>query len=162
MVCAVLRLARFNVDNSPDASSHKRFRGLPSPGAAGCLASLAILRGELPSKLSQHLGDISPDMVERLVEIWAPVGGLLVALLMVSNIPYPHVTKQVLRGRRHFGHLIEVVLVGFIILLARELALILAFWVYALGLPVRWFVLRQLRRHGRAVPSLHDGLPRPH
>src|SRR5262249_4385625 len=43
MVCAVLRLARFNVENSTDAASHKRFRGLPSPGAAGCLASLAIL-----------------------------------------------------------------------------------------------------------------------
>jgi len=45
MMCAVLRLARFNVENSPDPVSHKRFKGLPSPAAAGCVASLAILRG---------------------------------------------------------------------------------------------------------------------
>jgi len=52
LMCAVLRLARFNIENSPDPASHKRFRGLPSPGAAGCLASLAILCGELPGKLA--------------------------------------------------------------------------------------------------------------
>ena len=37
MVCALLRLARFNLENSPDPNSHKRFKGLPSPAAAGCL-----------------------------------------------------------------------------------------------------------------------------
>jgi CDP-diacylglycerol--serine O-phosphatidyltransferase len=160
MVCAVLRLARFNVDNTPDPASHKRFRGLPSPGAAGCLASLAILRGELPAKLSQHLGDFNPDVVQRLVESWALLGALGVALLMVSRIPYPHVTKQMLRGRKHFGQLIEVILVGFIILVARELALVLIFWVYALAMPVRYVVLRELRRRGPGVPSLDDMRPR--
>jgi CDP-diacylglycerol--serine O-phosphatidyltransferase len=160
MVCAVLRLARFNVDNTPDPASHRRFRGLPSPGAAGCLASLAILRGELPAKLSQHWADFNPDTLQRLIESWAPLGGLLVALLMVSRIPYPHVTKQVLRGRRHFSHLIQVILLVFIILLARELALLLIFWVYALALPARYFVLRQVRRHGLGVPTLDDGLRR--
>src|SRR5207248_10579303 len=100
----------------------------PSPGAAGCLASLAVLRGELPAKLTQHVADLDPDLVRRGVEVWAPVGALTVALLMVSRVPYPHVTKQVLRGRRHFSHLIQVILVGFIIMLVRELALVLLFW----------------------------------
>ena len=50
MVCAILRLARFNVQNSPDPASHKRFKGLPSPGAAGCVASLAIMRSGVPSE----------------------------------------------------------------------------------------------------------------
>src|SRR5947209_17271630 len=93
MVCAVLRLARFNVENTPDPASHKRFRGLPSPGAAGCLASLAVLRGELPGKLALYWNDFDPEMlrllVQRWVEVWAPLGALLVALLMVSRIPYP-------------------------------------------------------------------------
>src|SRR5207244_2409958 len=31
LVCAILRLARFNVENSPDPASHRRFKGLPSP-----------------------------------------------------------------------------------------------------------------------------------
>src|SRR5438874_7776336 len=86
MACAILRLARFNVENSPDPAAHKRFRGLPSPGAAGCIASLAILRGQLPDRLVQALPDIDPvvahQVVDRLVEVIAPVGALLVALLM--------------------------------------------------------------------------------
>jgi CDP-diacylglycerol--serine O-phosphatidyltransferase len=156
MVCAVLRLARFNVENTPDPAAHKRFRGLPSPGAAGCLASLAILRGELPTRLSQHLTDFNPDLLQRIVESWALLGALVVALLMVSRIPYPHATKQLVRGRRHFGHLIEVILAALIVLLVREVALVLIFWTYALFMPLRYLVLRQLRRRGVPVPSLDD------
>ena len=165
MVCAILRLARFNVDNTPDPAAHKRFRGLPSPGAAGCLASLAILRGELPGKLVQYWSDFEPDavrqMVQRLVEGFAPLGGLVIALLMVSVVPYPHVTKQVLRGRRHLGHLIQVLLVAFIILLVRELALVLLFWIYALGVPLRYVILKNLRpQRELPTPRLDDPLPR--
>ena len=65
---------------------------------------------------------------------------------MVSRIPYPHVTKQVLRGRRHIGHLIQVLLVVLIIFLVRELALALLFWIYALGIPIRYAVLRSLKK----------------
>jgi CDP-diacylglycerol--serine O-phosphatidyltransferase len=161
MVCAILRLARFNVDNTPDPASHKRFRGLPSPGAAGCLASLAILRGMLPPKLVIPGGDIDIEtahlLVDRFVEVVAPIGALVVALLMVSAIPYPHVTKQVLRGKRHLGHLIQVLLAGFIILLIPELALVLLFWIYALGVPLRYLVLRSLKK--APVPQLDDVRP---
>jgi len=99
-------------------------------------------------------------MVQRLVESWALLGSLVVALLMVSRIPYPHLTKKLLAGRRHFGHIVEIILAGFIILLAREVALVLIFWAYALAMPVRYAILRQLRRRGVAVPSLDDLLPR--
>lgn len=164
MVCAILRLARFNVENTPDPASHKRFRGLPSPGAAGCLASLAILRGELPGKLVQYWPDVEPEivrqMVQRLVESFAPLGALVVALLMVSLIPYPHVTKQVLRGRRQLGHLVQVLVAALIIVLVRELALALLFWVYSLGVPLRYLLLHSLRRDEVPAPRLHDGMPR--
>jgi CDP-diacylglycerol--serine O-phosphatidyltransferase len=167
VVCAFLRLARFNIENTPDPASHKRFRGLPSPGAAGCLASLAILCGELPGKLAhlrnelaQYWPALDPDNVRRLVEVWAPLGALAIALLMVSRVPYPHVTKQILRGRRHFSHLIQVILVAFIILLIRELALVLLFWIYALGIPVRYLILRHLRRTAVPAPTLDESLPR--
>jgi CDP-diacylglycerol--serine O-phosphatidyltransferase len=160
LVCAVLRLARFNVENTPEPASHKRFRGLPSPAAAGCIASLAILRGELPAKLVLLASDVDPDSVRRWVEVWSPLGAFVVALLMVSRIPYPHVTKQFLRGRRHFGHLVEVILAAFLILLARELALVLVFWIYALGIALRYAVNRNLRQKGLPAPSIDDGLPR--
>jgi CDP-diacylglycerol--serine O-phosphatidyltransferase len=164
MVCAILRLARFNVENTPDPASHKRFRGLPSPGAAGCVASLAVLRGELPAKLAMHWGRSDFEglalSVQQSVEVWAPIGTLLVALLMVSRIPYPHVTKQVLRGRRHVSHLIQVILVVFIIVLVRELALALLFWIYALGIPLRYTLVKHLRKSALTPPGLDE--PRPH
>ncbi|MCI0455943.1 MAG: CDP-diacylglycerol--serine O-phosphatidyltransferase [Gemmataceae bacterium] len=165
MVCAVLRLARFNVENTPDPASHKRFRGLPSPGAAGCIASLAILRGELPSKLALYWAEVDAESlrlsVQRLVEIWAPLGALVVALLMVSRIPYPHATKQLLRGRKHFSHLVQVILAGFLIILFREMALAALFWGYALAMPVRYVLLRKLRKGSLPAPSLDD-VVRPH
>src|SRR5262245_20169188 len=37
--CVVLRLARFNVQTTLDEKSHRFFKGLPSPGGAGCIAS---------------------------------------------------------------------------------------------------------------------------
>jgi CDP-diacylglycerol--serine O-phosphatidyltransferase len=153
MVCAILRLARFNVENSPDPSSHKRFRGLPSPGAAGCVASLAILRGQL-----FRWPGLDAGMVHGLIEVWVAVGTLLVAVLMVSNIPFPHVTKQIFRGRRHFNHLVEVILFGFGIVVLQELALVLLFWGYALGIVVRYAWLRSRR------PAPMSGLDdlRPH
>src|SRR5262249_10584568 len=127
-----------------------RFRGLPSPGAAGCLASLAILRGAFPGPLAQLVESANPpqlhDAVSRGVEVVAPVGAMVVALLMVSRIPYPHVTKKVLRGRRHLGHLIQILLAAFIILLVRELALVVLFWAYALAMPVRYALIKNLRR----------------
>jgi CDP-diacylglycerol--serine O-phosphatidyltransferase len=160
LACAVLRLARFNVETSPDPASHKRFRGLPSPGAAGCLASLAILRGGFPERLSQVWVGIDPEpareLTARLVEVFSPLGALVIALLMVSKVPYPHATKQIFRGRRNLSHLIQVLLGVFIILLMRELALLLIFWIYALALPVRFMIVKNLRRD-QLTP---DALPR--
>jgi CDP-diacylglycerol--serine O-phosphatidyltransferase len=147
MVCAVLRLARFNVENSPDPASHKRFKGLPSPAAAGCVVSLAILR----SQSATEWAGFDPDVVARVVRLWAPLGGLLVALLMVSRVSYPHLTKQVLGGRRRFGYLVRILMAGFVLALARELSVVLLFWGYALTFLGRYLVLRA-RRVEPAVP----------
>jgi CDP-diacylglycerol--serine O-phosphatidyltransferase len=158
MLCALLRLARFNVENTPEPSGHKRFRGLPSPAAAGCLASLAILRG---GELVARSPSVDPALFRTGVELTATLGALAVALLMVSRIPYPHLTKRILRGRRHFTHLVEVILAGLVIWLAREVALVLMFWVYCLGIPIRHTWSRGSRREIRPAPAgLDDGLPR--
>jgi CDP-diacylglycerol--serine O-phosphatidyltransferase len=161
MACAVLRLARFNVDNTPDPANHKRFRGLPSPGAAGCLASLAIMRGGFPDHLAQVWAGLDAaatrDLIIRMVEVLSPVGALIVALLMVSNVPYPHVTKQIFRGRRNLGHLIQVLLGVLIIVLMRELSVFLIFWSYALALPLRHALVQNMRREQLPTP---DGMPR--
>jgi CDP-diacylglycerol--serine O-phosphatidyltransferase len=162
MVCAILRLARFNVETTTDPSASKRFRGLPSPGAAGCLASLAILRGELAGRSplldAFHL---EAGVVRAWIELWALGGTLAVALLMVSRVPYPHLTKQILRGRRPFRHLIQVIVAGFLLVLIRDLALVLLFWIYALGIPLRYAWGRNLQHNTNPLPAtgLDERLP---
>ncbi len=164
MVCTILRLARFNVDNTPDPAAHKRFRGLPSPGAAGCIASLAVLRGEFPAKLAQYWGEADLEstraIIHRLVEVISPLGALMVALLMVSILPYPHVTKQWLRRRRHVWHLIQLLLAAFLVVLMRELALAAVFWGYALGVPLWQVIVRNVLKESPSPPRLEDGLQR--
>ncbi len=103
--CAALRLARFNVETSED-DDHMHFQGLPSPAAAASIAGFAILFYELRrsgAPLMYH------EEIDRAVQMGLPVFALLVALLMVSRIPYPHIVNQVLRGQRSFGHVVLLV-----------------------------------------------------
>lgn len=158
MVCAILRLARFNVESVVDPSGGKRFRGLPSPGAAGCLASLAILRSE-----AGNLGSmVDAEHLRVVIMVWSTLGALLVALLMVSRVPYPHVTKQVLRGKRHFSHLVQLIVIAFFVFIIQKFAAVLIFWIYGLGIPARYFILRSLRREkfpAAPTPETNQGFP---
>lgn len=160
--CTALRLARFNVANDVDASSHKRFRGLPSPGAAGCVAALAILRGEFSQTLASPWVGIDRDLarayLERALEIVSPLCALVVALLMVSNVSYPHVTGKIFRGKKHIGHLIQVLLAAFILVMFRSLAPLLVFWIYAFIFPMRALVVKNLRTEPE-TPRMDE--PRP-
>jgi CDP-diacylglycerol--serine O-phosphatidyltransferase len=127
MVCTILRLARYNVVETADqGGGGKKFRGLPSPAAAGCIASLAVLRGGV----TQRWPEVDPGMLRQVIEAWATLGAFVVALLMVSRVPYPHMTKQILRGRRHFDHLVVLVVVVGVIALIQEFALAVIFWGY--------------------------------
>jgi CDP-diacylglycerol--serine O-phosphatidyltransferase len=151
MACTVLRLARYNVENAPDPASHKRFKGLPSPAAAGCVASLALLRAELPTVIV----GLNEAAVHYYVTAWAPFGTLAVALLMVSRFPYPHFTNQILRGRRSFRFVVQIVLLVFLLALTREIGIFLAFWGYALQAPLRHTLFRKQRAR---VPAANHGL----
>lgn len=156
--CTALRLARFNVENNPDPSSHKRFRGLPSPGAAGCIAALAVMRGELAEVLALRFGaainlEHARGAITEIVQIASPIGALVVALLMVSNVPYPHITGKIFRGKKHIGHVIQVLLATFILLMFRSLAPLLVFWVYAFIFPLRSILVRNLRTEPETPPS---------
>ena len=74
--------------------------------------------------------------------------------LMVSAVPYPHVTKQMLRGRRHFNHLVELIFIGCLVVVMHQFALVVMFWVYALGVPLRYAIVRGLRRQSRNLDEL--------
>jgi phosphatidylserine synthase len=80
------------------------------------------------------------------------LGGLVVALLMVSQVPYPHLTKQVLRGRRHFNHVITLVLVVFFIAVVKHMAVAVGFWGYAVYFMLRASLVRAVRHEPLMVP----------
>jgi CDP-diacylglycerol---serine O-phosphatidyltransferase len=150
LVCAVLRLARFNLENVVEQPIARRFKGLPSPGAAGCLAGLVIVRSQLGGLITDRV--IDPQLVGAMLRAWTPVGGLVVALLMVSRFSYPHLTKNLLRGRHDFALLVEIILVLAVMFLSPVLTVFLLFWVYALQTPVRSLLIWGGRR-GKKIPT---------
>jgi CDP-diacylglycerol---serine O-phosphatidyltransferase len=151
MACTILRLARFNLESTTDPASHKRFKGLPSPAAAGCVASLLVLRSG-----SGHWLEIDPYLLARFIKMAGPIGGLVAALLMVSRLSYPHFTNQMLRGRRPFRVLIQALLLLFIIALLPAIAFFLSFWLYALYSPIRYLFGLGSRRSKGMAPERSD------
>jgi CDP-diacylglycerol--serine O-phosphatidyltransferase len=106
MACAVLRLARFNVETS----DHAWFSGLPSPAAAATIASLAMIVANEPSlMLPQAVRDYLPDEegLLRAVRNAVPIMAVVLAALMVSRIRYPHLVYQWLHSKRHFQHVAQ-------------------------------------------------------
>lgn len=100
--CAALRLARFNVETGEE-DDHLHFSGLPSPAAAASIAGFAILFYEL-----RREGNILAysGAIDQAVQYLLPPFAVVVALLMVSRIPYPHVVNQAFRGQRGMGHIV--------------------------------------------------------
>jgi len=129
LCCAALRLARFTVEATAEEAKHEGFRGLPAPGAAGGVVSIIFLHDHLV------VDRVWPRTADVLA--WAlPVCTILIALLMVSRIPFTHVVSSFLR-RRPFGHVIALLLpVPFIVLYPEQVAVGLA-WSFIASGPVR-------------------------
>jgi len=146
IACTAIRLARFNVENEENEMAHMSFVGLPSPGAAGVIVSLVIFhQQEVP-----HLN--------YLVYL-LPFITLAVAILMVSQVRYPHVLNVYLTGKKPFGHLIWIL---FLLGLAAEhlpAALLLSFVSFAGGSVVKWLYAKAVSRRGRAALPAADLTP---
>jgi CDP-diacylglycerol---serine O-phosphatidyltransferase len=135
-LCALLRLARFNVETDED-DSHNYFSGLPSPAAAATVASFPIALNELREKATapNGAGHSIAEWLLPLIYMLLPLITLAVAMLMVSRFKYAHVFNQV-RGQRSRIHLIQILVLLFIIFLLRE-AMPLLFCVFAFTPPAR-------------------------
>lgn len=128
--CAALRLARFNVETNDD-DDHLYFSGLPSPAAAAVVAGFAIMF----YALRQDTNTLK-EWIDAVLQWILPFFGLLVALLMVSRIRYPHITNRVLRGQRSFGHVVAVVFFFVAIVLLGGYALPIAACTFVLYGPI--------------------------
>lgn len=127
---AVLRLARFNVETGEE-DSHESFSGLPSPAAAGTVASFAIAYPEF-----LEMKWFSPN-ADYLVRMGLPFITLAVACLMVSRIRYPHVFNQLFRGRKNYHHMLQLIVTIAVVVVVKEMAIPLIFCAFAFGAPLR-------------------------
>lgn len=143
--CAALRLARFNVE-SDDNDDHMSFAGLPTPAAAAAIASFAILSYTLRNEENIDLHAQFP-VYDWWMQRLLPLFAVVIAILMVSRIPYPHPLTQLVRGQRSFAHIVAIVFAVVAILIVRGYAVPLLCVLFVLIPPVRygWEVARHRR-----------------
>ncbi len=140
--CAIIRLARFNVENEEDETAHMSFVGLPTPAAAGTVVSLVIFHQEI---VLPAVGGVYGAFDHTLVYT-LPFAVFGMGVLMVSRIRYPHILNVYLKGRKPFDHLIRAILFLGVIVWNRQAALAVIFCLFTSGSFVRWVYLRVLRK----------------
>ncbi|MFA5240100.1 MAG: phosphatidylcholine/phosphatidylserine synthase [Phycisphaerae bacterium] len=143
--CAAIRLARFNVENEEDESSHMSFMGLPTPAAAGVVVSLVIFHQETLLELSAGSSRLYI-VCEDVVMYGLPIMVLGVAVLMVSRIRYPHILNQYIKGKKPFAHLIRAMLFLALVIWSRQVALVLIFCGFAASGFSKWFYYKIIHR----------------
>jgi CDP-diacylglycerol--serine O-phosphatidyltransferase len=92
-LCGGLRLARFNAVANAGEGSKKFFQGLPTPAAAGFLASFVLLY----EIVEQGKNVKTLDFLMGVIPMIAGLGPFLMialAFLMVSNVPYGAFKQQ--------------------------------------------------------------------
>jgi CDP-diacylglycerol--serine O-phosphatidyltransferase len=72
--------------------------------------------------------------MQRLV----PLLSIVIAVLMVSRIPYPHPLTQFLRGQRSFAQVVAIVFSLMAILIVRNYAIPLLCVLFVFASPVRF------------------------
>ena len=133
--CAALRLARFDVESADD-DDHMHFSGLPSPAAAGAIAGFAIMFYTLRTRDENVL--MFAGEIDRVLQYMLPFFTVVVALLMVSRIPYPHVVNQVFRGQRSFGHVVALIFALVALMVIRGYSIPIVFCCFVFSGPVRY------------------------
>ena len=115
LLCAGVRLARFNVLTNPLVPGNEKrvaggdFVGLPSPAAAGMIASLVLVL----SKIMEAEGPL-----EVAVQAWSwtllPLM-LIISFLMVSNVRFPSFKKLDWIARARTRGFILIIIIGAVV-----------------------------------------------
>lgn len=136
VACAALRLARFNLElTKPTESDHMSFKGLPSPGAAGTVASLILLHQHFVFK-NKALDDVQ--WSETISAYLMVAIMMLAAFAMVSRLRYSHVVNRYLRGRVPFRRIAMIVVAVLILVIYPQASFAAIFALYALSAPSLW------------------------
>ena len=129
-LCAALRLARFNA--KVDDTAQKHFQGIATTFAGGMVAATVWFVGSF---------DLEPPFARPLGFAITSFFALL-ALLMVSTIPYPSVKNLKLEGRGAFRTLVAILVSLVVVLLNHEKMLFALGMVYLASGPVLWWMER--------------------
>lgn len=118
LLCAGVRLARFNVLTNPLVPGNEKraaggdFVGLPSPAAAGMIASLVLVLSDMMVSPGQK------DPFEQAVQHWPwvllPVM-LIISFLMISNVRFPSFKKLDWTARAKTRGFILIIILGAVI-----------------------------------------------
>lgn len=148
--CTALRLARFNAETTSAAEEdHRNFKGLPSPGAGGTIASLILLHQSLLSNGAQVSQSLTFD---RAFALGLPFVTLICAFAMVSTVRYAHFVNRFLRAKRDFSSFVRLAIPVVVAVFFPHIALAVGFTLYALSGPAYALSLI-LRRRSVAPPS---------
>ena len=138
LLCAAVRLARFNVITNPllhtPKDSSKDFVGLPVPAAAGTVVSLVLLL--------LHLSD--DNLVFHRLALALPVLLLLIAGLMVSTIRYPSFKNVDWQTKTRVRTFVIIIIAVCLIFWQQEVAFISLFLAYIFYGIIRYFRRAQL------------------
>ena len=130
-LCAVLRLARFNVTTTGlDEESHREFVGLPTPAAAALVVSLILFYCNKFESQGSFFFRADSIWVYDWVIYSMPVVLLVSGLLMVSTFPYPHLLNTLLKRRQSFQSLSLAVFLLILFTLAWNEILIVGCLIY--------------------------------
>ena len=147
--CAAMRLARFNVEMDSD-DDHTTFAGLPTPAAAAVIASFAVLSYTLRNEA--NVGREYFAQFDWWMQRLLPMFSIVIAILMVSRIPYPHPLTQFVRGQRSFAQLVAIVFALMAILIVRGYAIPLLCVLFVLAPPIRFAWEHLWHRRAREEP----------
>ena len=130
-LCSALRLAKFNTQTTEE-SAGDHFSGLPTPAAAGLLAATVLLtRGALE--------------IEKAPAVLIMLTVYIVALLMVSNVPYRSIKNVQLAQNRSFHIILGVILFAFVIVQFPHYMLFAIGVTYLASGPVEFFLANRNR-----------------
>jgi len=157
VVCAAIRLARFNVQAQVEEKSH--FMGLPSPAAAGILASYILF--------SQWAGWYGEGIIMNKVMGWyeenltyvekygIPALTVVIALMMISTIAYPSLKKFKLESVKPLT-LAFIVLLVFWLVKAAELTAFVVLTAYLF-----WGIFKSIMKRSFGRLSRDNKIPKP-
>lgn len=94
IICAAMRLARFNVQQNN--VEKKAFTGLPTPAAAGTIVTFNLAFGDITN----------PGLLKFI-----PIMMIVLSYLMVSKVPYPSSKGLELEKRKQFDYLVTIIII---------------------------------------------------